>query len=200
MKHRLRPPKRTPADKTREAFYTLTLDWIDLHTRLPQPAQATHNTRRANREYGHPAEWASDKTAQIAAILWSWHDMIADYRHETRPNPRLSEKTRVIKAWKYLEPRFDYLHEKVDTEAITEIYDLHNGIRRSLGHLTPAQALPVPCPGIDCGLRTLQRQIAVGRDLVVCGSCGYTVRDDEKGENYRWLIRVCLDTLIDTAA
>jgi hypothetical protein len=196
---RLKPPKRGPGDKTRDAFYTLILDWIDLHTYLPQPARTNTNTRRGSREYGHPAEWASDKAAHIAHILWSWHDMLAQYRNEHGPPRHTSETIRVVNAWKYLDPRFDQLCELVDAEAFTEIHDLHHAIRHTLGHTNPPQTLPVPCPGIDCGLRTLQRHIRPGNDTITCATCGYTVRDDQHGENYRWLIRVCLDTLIDAA-
>jgi hypothetical protein len=194
---RQRAPKQTVADKTRQAFYHLALDWIDLHTRLPSPAHTDQQARRATtREYGHPAEWASDKSRQIADIFWSWHDMLAEHRNEHRPPEHTSEQIRVMKAWQYLEPRFEQLVEMVDEDALREINDLHFGIRRSLGYLRPVVILPVPCPGIDCGLLTLTRQVSVGVDFIVCASCGYTVRDDEEGKNYAWLVRVCLDTLM----
>jgi hypothetical protein len=193
---RQRPPKQTIADKTRQAFYHLALDWIDLHTRLPSPAHTDQQARRAtSREYGHPAEWASDKTAQIADLFWSWHDMLAEERNEHKPPERTAEFIRVTNAWRYLEPRFDQLVEMVDEDALNEINDLHYGIQRSLGKSYPPVILPVPCPQEECRLRTLQRQVAVGRDLIVCGNCGYTVKED----HYPFLVRLTLDAIIDAA-
>lgn len=218
VKNHREPPKYTPADRTREIFYQLILDWVYLHQQLPRPAVSSHAERRANREYGHPAEWAADKAAQIAGILTDWHDLMADHRGETRPankimfgsdlartqfdfviEARLSEQKRVVAAWNYLEPRFDQLCQLVAAEAFTEIHDLHHGIQRTLGYSNPPVMLPMPCPNAECGLRTLQRHLAAGNDSISCACCGYQVRDDPEGANYKWLIRVCLDTLIEAA-
>ncbi len=207
---RVKPVKRTPADDTREAFYMLILDWIYLHQHLPEPAAIGQQTRRAQREYGHPGEWASDKSAQIADILWSWHDLLSEHSNETRPTPgtadrqhgehrRLpgtSELIRVTNAWRYLEPRFENLCELVDKEAFREIHDLHHGIRRTLGISTPKLVLPFPCPMSECGLKTLQRDIRIGQSgTITCAACGYATKE----ENYRFTVRWILDTLIDAA-
>lgn len=192
-RQRQKPPKRTIADKTREAFYALALDWVDIHTRLPAPAQTDQHVRRStSKEYGHPAEWASDKSAQIAAIFWSWHEMMAEKRNEHIPPSSTCEQIRVVNAWKYLEPRFDELVELVDDDAFTEIQALHYAIERGLGKYTPPQQLPVRCQNHECGKRTMFRRIKVGEDLIICASCGYTVPE----ERYPFLVRIILGELL----
>lgn len=195
-------PKRMNPKALRQTLYWLTLDWIHLRTQLPTPTN-TNNTgariRTSRKEYGHPAEWASDKAAKIVTLVTGWHDYLAEHRNETPP-PQGNEQHRLVAAWKYLEPRLEQLCELVEHEALKELPDLHHGIRRALGHTKPRYTLPVPCPSTDCGLRTLERCIGIGQDFIICGACGYTVRDDPAGNNYRWLVRVCLDTLIATPA
>lgn len=186
-------PAPANPEHIRHDFYRLALDWVNLHTNLPKPLRTDDTRPPAYRDYGHPAEWASDKAAQIAAILHDWHDLVAETRNETPPPPpNTAEIIRVTKAWKYLEPRIEQLVTIVDPEALTEIRTLHNQIRAALGHTNPKQVLPAPCPSQDCGLRTLSRSVSVGHDIIVCASCGYTVRE----EYYPHLVRVLLDTLI----
>lgn len=210
-RHRIKHTKPTFADKTRKDFYELILDWIHLHNHLPKPAKTSQQTRHGTREYGHPSQWASDKAALIADILTSWHDMLADYRGETRPPNRLTHGTnsyhttiiaqpsqliRITQAWRYIEPRIEQLCELVEPEAFREIRDLHHGIQRTLGQNNPKIILPFPCPAPECGLKTLQRDILVGQNgHIICGSCGYTQRE----ENYQFMIGVILDTLIAAA-
>jgi len=188
-------PKRMHPNKLRDILYALALDWYQLHTQLPTPPHHATTRRTPTRTYGHPAEWASNKAAEIAAILHSWHDLLAEHRHETPP-PGGSEQTRVVAAWRYLEPRCEHLTQLVTEDDLKELPDLHHQIRNTLGYTQPRYTLPVPCPAPDCGLRTLTRRVGIGHDLIICDHCGYTVLDDEHGHNYRWLVRVCLDTLI----
>jgi hypothetical protein len=197
----------TTPKKLRQTIYWLALDWIGLHRDLPTPPKG-ETTRTSNaREYGHPAEWASDKAREIVDKLTSWHDMLAEHRHETPP-PAGSEQRRLIAAWTYLDPRTDKLIELIKTTTsdgrenhidLKELADLHGGIRNILGHNKPRYMLPVPCPNTDCGLRTLERVVGIGADYIACGHCEYVVRDDPEGRNYKWLIRVCIDTLIGDA-
>lgn len=185
-------PVRANPEHIRRDFHHLVIDWCHLHTRLPKPMQTAAARRPASREYGHPSEWASDTAAKIAALLWSWHDLMAEHRNETKPPPETaSERVRVRRAWIYLEPRIEQLCEIVDAEALTEIRQLHQQIRNTLGATNPVQLLPIPCPGQDCGLRTLTRRVAVGREIIVCGTCGYTVREDY----YPLLCRIAIDQL-----
>lgn len=195
-RYREKPEGRNQAAKIRESFYKLAVDWVDLHLRLPQPARTDRQTRRANREYGHPAEWASDKSAQIADLFWSWHDMLAEHRNERRPAEKTRELIRVVNSWKYLEPRFEQLCELVEEEALREIIDLHHGIQRTLGRGNVVQQLDVPCQNPDCGRwGTMQRHVKVGNDLIICGRCGYTVRED----HYPLLVRMVLDDALRRA-
>lgn len=191
------PPKPANPEHIRLDFYRLTLDWVHLHNDLPRPVHRDITRRPKYREYGHPAEWPSDKAAQIADLMWSWHDMLAEHRGETPPPPAHSaEIVRVTKAWQYLEPRIEQLVDLVEPDAFTELRDLHHQIRAALGHTNPRQVLPMPCPGQDCNLRTLTRRVAIGKDLIICGACGYTVRE----EYYPMLVRIAIDAALNDAA
>lgn len=188
------PKKKMDPRKLRRTVYWLTLDWIHLRATLPLPPKA--RGRASNlREYGHPAEWASDKAAEIVDILASWHDLLAEHRNE-RPPPKGAEERRIVAAWKYLEPRCEQLVEVVDNEDLRELPDLHNKIRRALGYNQPKYTLPIPCPNMDCGLRTLIRIVGVGQDFISCDSCGYTIKEI----HYPLLIRMALDSLISGAS
>ena len=190
-------PKPANPDHIRRDFHRLTLDWVHLHTQLPKPLRGNHTRPPAYRDYGHPAEWASDNAARIAGILHDWHDLVAEARNERNPPPpTASEQTRVTAAWHYLEPRIEQLVQLVAAEAFTELRDIHQHIRAALGHTHRKQILPIPCPGQDCGLRTMTRRIAIGRDLITCSTCGYTVREDY----YPMLVRIAIDTLSDQPA
>lgn len=186
---------RPNAHAIRRDFYRLALDWMHLRTFLPKPIAQENGRRSKYREYGHPAEWASDKCAEISGLFRSWHDLVADERNETPAPPNTAaEMVQIVKGWQYLEPRFEQLVGLVEPDALKEISDLHRQIRSALGFTSPRQVLPIPCPNVECGLRTLTRNIAVGRDFIVCGSCGYTVPENY----YPLFVRIALDTLIET--
>jgi hypothetical protein len=186
--------RKMTGEKARRNFYLLAVDWVHLHIWLPTPPRREFVRHQKAREFGHPAEWASDRAAEIAAMFSEWHDLVAEHRNETAP-PKGSEECRVVAAWKYLEPRFEQLVELVDAEALGEIAELHRRVRSTLGLNNPPQNLPIPCPNVECGLLTLQRIIGVGRDFVACGNCDYTIKE----EHYPFLVRMSLDTLIDAA-
>lgn len=195
----------------RRTLYWLALDWLNLDAHLPTP-QYGRGTRTSNtKEYGHPSEWASDKAREVVDMLTSWHDYLAEHRNETRPRRKkmganndgddiwtwaVNDRARLISAWKYLEPRLEQLVELVDKEALDELPELHNKIRRALGHHAPKYTLPVPCPNEDCSLRTLVRIQGIGQDFISCDSCGYTIKE----VHYPFLIRMILDTLLSGAA
>lgn len=196
----MKTDKKPDPTQVRRDFYRLALDWVHLSTWLPKPIAQENGRRSTYRAYGHPAEWASDKCAQISDMFRSWHDLLAEHRRETpAPADDAAELVQVVKGWQYLEPRFEQLVNLVEPEDLREIPELHREIRNALGFSNPRQVLPFPCPGIDCSLKTLTREIAVGRDMIACGSCGYHVVDDEEGKNYEWLVHVCLNAIIDGA-
>ncbi|ART69108.1 hypothetical protein BTO20_11395 [Mycobacterium dioxanotrophicus] len=189
-------PKPMNPRRLRQTLYWLALDWIHLHTTLPTPTHTGERTRSATtREYGHPAEWASDRAAEIVNLLTGWHDYLAEQRNETPP-PTGSEERRLVAAWKYLEPRVEQLTQIVEAEALKELPDLHHKIRRALGVSTPKYTLPIPCPNSDCELRTLARIQGIGQDFISCDSCGYTFKE----AHYPLLIRMTLDAYLNGAA
>lgn len=188
-------PKRMNPRHLRRTLYWLALDWILLRQSLPVPPRRETTRHTTAREYGHPAEWASDRAAEIVDKVTGWHDYLAEKRGETPP-PQGAEARRLVSAWQYLEPRLEQLAELVEREALQELSDLHYRIRNTLGYNNPSVTLPMPCP--SCELIALQRTVGIGHDYIACGNpeCNYVVRDDEDGKNYKWLVRVCLDTLI----
>lgn len=204
-------PKKMPAGKLRDVLYWLALDWLHLSSMPSVAAQSVRRwelARHSNvRDYGHPAEWASGKATEIADLMTSWHDYLAEERNERLPRRKrmrqddegtdvwawaVNEKQRVVAAWRYLEPRCEQLVGLVDAEALKELPDLHYGIRRALGASMPKYTLPMPCPNSECQLLTLTRVVGVGQDFICCDHCGYTVKE----EYYPLLIRITLDTLI----
>lgn len=208
-------PRRMSAPKLRRTLYWLALDWINLTTTLPTPPKREQMRRSNTREYGHPAEWASDTAADIADKFTSWHDMLAEERGERRPITGIivgssqkrrefytrveraqDERRRVIAAWKYLEPRCEQLVELVDYEDLQELPELHHRVRAVLGHYMPKYTLPIPCPSDECGLRTLVRVQGVGQDFISCDSCGYTIKE----VHYPLLVRMTLDAFLSAAA
>jgi hypothetical protein len=184
---------KTKPEKLRTDIYRLALDWVHLNRELPQPAANPDSRRPKHREYGHHAEWASDRKKEISDMLSSWHEYLATERHETPPPATAAESVRVVKAWQYLETRCQQLIDLVEPEALKEIPDLHHTIRRTLGYTKPRYTLPIPCPSTECGLRTLVRAIAVGQDFITCESCGYTIKET----HYPLLIRMTFDTLLN---
>ncbi|BAD56356.1 hypothetical protein IU414_06490 [Nocardia farcinica] len=173
----------------------LTMDWVNLTTTLPTPARrAQERVSRGRQVFGHPAEWASDTAAQIAAVLNETHDALADHLTETPPpHPGVGERYRVRAAWTYLECRIDRLAAApFGGDVAVEMRDLHGQIRSRLGLTRPRQLLPTPCP--SCELRTLFRSVDVGADSIDCGSCGHIIRE----EHYPFYTRMVLDTLLSS--
>lgn len=171
----------------------LVMDWVHLSTQLPTPSHGRKEERRTvNRVYGHPAEWASDTVADIAAVLNATHDGLAESLSQ-KPAPGMpSELSRVRNAWNYLECRIPELALYAGGEdAALEMRDLHGQIRSRLGLTRPRQILPTPCP--SCELRgVLFRSIDRHTDSIDCGACGHVIRE----EHYPFYTRVVLDTLL----
>ncbi|RVW06242.1 hypothetical protein [Rhodococcus spongiicola] len=174
-------------------IYWLILDWLNLTTTLPTPPRQPTTRTAPTREYGHPAEWASDTAALIATTLHGWHEALAEHRNETPPPaPTTAESVRIRAAWHYLNPRTQQLLDYTQ-DAETEIRELHTKIRTILGHNRPRHTIRTPCPRADCGLRTLTRTAGLGQDFILCEACGYTISAAE----YPQLITATLDTLTD---
>lgn len=209
-------PRRTTPRSLRRVLYELSLDWVHLHGSLPQPMGGGGRSSNV-KVYGHPAEWASDACARVVDLCWGWHDLVAEARGESRPLPveiagRRREQRALVAAWRYLEPRVEWMLEQgewcpfeelpvpwaeyfdylVEDEALSELFELHREIRARTGGNKLRYVLPIPCPVSECGLRTLERVAGMqGHDYVVCGACGYQAND----ATYDFLVRVMLDTL-----
>lgn len=171
----------------RDIRYLVT-DWVQLQA-LPAPIRRPDNKiRRTTREYGHPAEWASDKAAHIAAILNDTHDALADaLGHEPPPHPGTSEKVRVRAAWTYLAAHHNQLCRQYWVcDTAIEIRDQHRQIRSRLGQNRPRIILPTPCP--RCEHFTLVRTIDYRRDQIDCGNCNHTITGDHYGFYTRLLL------------
>lgn len=170
----------------------LVLDWVLLRTDLPKPVvigDATSATPSKSKTFGHPAEWASVTSAEIAdALNWA-EDALREYQgHEPPPHPGVRESGRVAHAYRYLTDQFTAACDfdaAVDTAV--DFYDLHRKVRRALGYTRIVQWLPTPCPW--CDTAALVRDI--GR--VECRECGKVV--DEK--HYGWFAGWIVDQLIE---
>lgn len=217
------PSRKVTPDRLRRLLYWLTQDWIHLSRAMPTPSSRGGGRSSNVKVYGHPAEWSSDQCRRIADLFWEWHNLVAADRGETLPAPictpagrrNRSERQVIVAAWKYLEPRLEWMLERrvpvdqmrlpapwlweweLEDDAFSELFELHNAIRRRTGSATIRHLLPTPCP--RCNLRTLVRRRGMrGRDdepldFIMCDGCGYYVNDD----HYDFLVTVMLES-IDT--
>ncbi len=170
----------------------VVLDWVQLRRDLPAPNKTDRERGAKVKDYGHPAEWASDMAADIAACLYAAHDNLAEALDSTRP-PKVaaSEGAAVREAYNYLSVRIHKLaHQDWAPDIIVEWMGLHSKVRSQLGLTRPRIALPTPCP--ECELRTLTRYMDVQRDWVECGNCQAQI----KSEHYPLYTRLVLDELV----
>lgn len=171
----------------------LVMDWVHLSTLLPTPTRRPQErVTRGRQVFGHPAEWASDTAAEIAAVLNEHHDALAEHLGQTpAPHQGVSEHRRVRAAWEFLECRIDRLAATdFGADVAVEMRDLHGQVRSRLGLTRPRQLLPTPCPA--CELRTLFRSVDAYNDSIDCGSCGHVIRE----EHYPFYTRLVLDTIL----
>lgn len=217
----LTPRRRLTPARLHLLIVDLVSDWLMLRTLMPRPtgSRTARRTPSGSQAFGHPAEWASDQSARIVDLLWSWHDLVAELCGETRPAPMIVDGRRqrredavVRGAAEFLDCRIDELlaagrwlpfaelptpwafmwEWDVDDEAFDELFDAHRHVQAATGNARPSRVLPMPCPSSECGLRTLERrQGMAGHDFIVCGACGYSVSEDA----YPFLVRVLVDTL-----
>lgn len=216
------PRRRITGPRLGALLADLLVDWVQLRDRLPLPMVTDRGGRTGGlREFGHPSEWASDQAARIVDLVWSLHDMVADYRGETPPVRPISpagvrqrrEAAVLQSSLDYLAPRVDWIcgvgrwvpadevpppyaqmwEWRIPDEVLVEMADLHHQIRRGLGHGRARHLLPMPCPSSECGLLTLERVPGMhgAGDFVVCGACDYRVSEVE----YPFLVRVMLETV-----
>lgn len=179
----------------RKVLGWLALDYTELLS-LPQPAAdpfAEHKRRQLHQEFGHPAEWASDTLAAIAAWFnTAEHDLRCAKGEEPAVHPGHRELRRVVLGWNYLSVRFDDFCELEDAgrhadHAVT----LHQKIRRSLGHTRIHYHITAPCP--RCNMLTLFRTVdRSSADTIHCRNCDHRVSED----HFAFYVRVLLDRLV----
>ncbi|TXH48180.1 MAG: hypothetical protein E6Q97_25270 [Desulfurellales bacterium] len=167
-------PKQANPNKIREDFYRLAVDWVLLRAEMPKPENRIRRSKVI--EYGHLAEWASDKAACITEVLSSWHALVADHRRETPPQTGVAEQVRIVKAWKYLEPRIEQLVTLVAADDLNELSEIHLEIKRIL-KLDDAHAnwLPIECG--RCDHKTVFSGVGENYGRIRCYSCG--LNEDE---------------------
>lgn len=175
-------PKMTErgiCDSCRRRYRRLLFEWIPEDylslLSLPAPVRDGDKVRSGTREYGHPAEWASDNKAAIAHLLNSAHDWLAGYRGDPpAPERRVSEQLRISRAITYLDGRFDALCTFPDAGAVcVEFVKLHRSIRVGLGFGRKVSYVPGPCP--KCQVPRLYRVSLADNDQVDCRECGDTM-------------------------
>lgn len=184
----------------RKILDRLVLHYILLRVTLPQPVPPPGERvmRIVAKEYGHPAEWASDAARAIADQLNEAHDSLSDHlHHDPPPHPGSREYGRVAHAHHYLTSWFDHLClYPAAGDTAEALYDLDRNVRSGLGKTDPRRFLPVPCPA--CEMLGLVRTISLddGTDSVDCRSCGETI----PSERYGWWTRTLLTEMIGEAA
>lgn len=174
----------------RKVLDWLTIDYVTVKTQMPKPAKRTAGAqRRAQREYGHPAEWASDMAREIAEVMNLIEDGLRDYRgDEPPPNLRTAAEPRVVEhARRYFDVRFDDLCTyPAAADTAVELDDLHQKVRRALGQTRFAQRIPTPCP--ECDVAALVRTV----DQIDCRSCGAQIPES----HYEFFANVLIDEVI----
>ena len=172
----------------------IVLDWVTLKHAMPTPTGASNSGSKhlspKSKSFGHPAEWASVTTAEIAdALNWAEDGLRDLMGHAPPPHPGVREAGRVAHAHAYLtSPRqFDALctYDAAEDTAI-ELNDLHRKVRSLLGQNRRVERLPTPCPW--CDIAALVRDV----DQVECRACGKTVEE----KHYTWFAGFLIDQMI----
>lgn len=176
----------------------LVMDYITIRIHMPSPTTSTH-TRTApqgSREYGHPAQWASDTAKAIADCLDATDEAIRDHLGHLPPPPRTRAEGRVVGyAYRSLQARIETLNDYPGTTAfLDEAGELHHTIRRALGQTRQRKTLSLPCPGCSC-LPVFRTVYDDRRDVIECPHCGYEIKEQE----YGLYARILVDELIAQA-
>jgi len=174
----------------------LVMDYVELRTNYPSPATThTRTAPKSSRQYGHPAQWASDTARAIADCLDATDDAIRDHLGHLPPPPRTRAENRVVAhAYKSLKARIETLSDFPGTEAFwEEAREIHHTIRRLLGKTRQRQYLPVPCP--SCNNPPLFRTVYDDRrDVIECHHCHHEIKEQE----YGLYARILVDDLLAT--
>jgi hypothetical protein len=191
-------------DSSRRHYATiidrLVLHYVLLRATLPKPVPPPGERvmRIVAREYGHPAEWASDTARSIADHFGETHEALAEHLRHRQPRGLRAESQRVSDAHHYMTVWFAELCTwPAAGDTAEALVDLDRDVRRGLGKTDPRRFLPVPCPNPACELLGLVREInlGTGEDSVTCHCCGEVI----PSERYAWWTRRLLDDIFMNA-
>lgn len=181
-------------------FYARVLDrivwnYVTIKTSLPRGMASEDGTavRVPSREYGHPAEKASDTAREIAHELNETHDGLAEYvGSPPPPHPGSREAGRVQAAHRFLTVRFDALCTwPAAGDTAEALLELDRVARQILGLTRITKHVHVPCP--ECDLLTLVRDMSAAADQSVsCKNCGHHIPEEHFGA---WA-RMALDEMV----
>lgn len=145
----------------------LVMDYAAIKHTMPLPTKAKVGITGNLRTYGHPAEGASDLTADIAGALnWIEDDLRNYLGHAPPPHPRVEEHRLVRHAHRYLADRFhDLCTFPAALEAADEIVTLQRKCQAMIGHVQLPQRLKRRCQ--HCQQRSVMRT----DNTVWCDSC-----------------------------
>lgn len=175
----------------------LVLDYILLRQTFPTPITArTRTAPKASREYGHPAQWASDTARAIADCLDATDEALRDHLGHTTPPPRHRSEARVVNhAYNSLKARIQDLANYPGADAFhEEASHIHHQIRRALGQSRQRKALSLPCPSCDW-LPVFRTVYDDRRDTIECHNCGHEIKEQE----YGLYARILVDELLAAA-
>lgn len=183
----------------RKILDRLALHYVLLRLTLPKPVPPPGERvmRIVAKEYGHPAEWASDTARAIATLFSDTHDALAEHlQHDPPPHPGSREYGRVALGHHHMTQWFAELCTMPGAGDTAEaLYDLDRDVRRGLGKTDPRRHLPVPCP--QCELLTLTRSLDTdGTDSVECRACDHVIR----AEHYGLWTRMLVDDVLGESA
>lgn len=178
--------------------YRRVLDWLledyaTIDAAMPTPLGAGGDKIMVSREYGHPAEWASDMKRRIADTVDGWANALRDHQHHTPANPHRREARKLATEHKYLTAHFDTLCVFPGAlDAAEELCELHADIRRALGQSRASTKLDTPCPA--CDLITMRRTVELDRsDWIECMNCGYSFEE----KYYKLYTKIVSDGILD---
>lgn len=182
----------------RRVLDRLVLGYLEIRATLPKPSAGKPDgtvIRSSKKEYGHPAEWASDLARLIADQLNEAHDGLADYMHHTpAPHPGNRETGKVACAHRYLSNWWSELCTyPAAADTAIALVDLDRKVRSGLGRSTPRRGLHIPCP--ECELLTLTRRMDVEESGVDCAGCGKHILEHEYGA---W-VRGLMDNILESS-
>ena len=179
----------------------LVIDYVTLRKDMHYPTQGQGRTApRSSREYGHPAQWASDKARAIADCLDATNEALRDHLNHLPPPPRLRAESRVVEtSYKSLKARTEYLASFPGADAFQEeAKEIHSSVRSSLGLTLQRTTISLPCPQCSC-VPVFRTVYDDRRDVIECHECGNEIKEMEYGLYARILIEDLL-LAADTSA